>query len=33
MEKFGRARQATDDNVIRRMRFAFCVTKAIDTQA
>ena len=32
MEKYGRARQAIDDNVIRRMRFAYRVTKATDTQ-
>jgi len=25
--KYGRAGQATDDNITRRMRFAFCVTK------
>ena len=31
MEKYGRARQATDDNTIRRMRFACCITKATDT--
>jgi hypothetical protein len=28
VQKYGRARQATDDNIIRRMRFA-CLTKAI----
>ena len=31
MEKYGGARQATDDNIIRRMRFACWVTKATDT--
>jgi hypothetical protein len=31
VEKYGRARQATDDNIIRRMRFACWVTKATDT--
>jgi hypothetical protein len=31
VEKYGRARQATDDNVIRRMRFACWITKATDT--
>ena len=30
MEKYGRARQATEDNVIRRMRFACWITKATD---
>jgi hypothetical protein len=30
MEKYGTARQATDDNTIRRMRFACWVTKATD---
>ena len=29
-EKYGRARQATDDNIIRRTRFAFWITKATD---
>ena len=32
-EKYGRARQATDDNVIRRMRFACWITKATDTHS
>jgi len=27
-EKYGRTRQTTDDNMIRRMRSACCVTKA-----
>ena len=31
MEKIGTARQATDDNKIRRMRFACWITKATDT--
>jgi hypothetical protein len=31
VEKYGRARQATDDNIIRRMRFACCITKATHT--
>ena len=31
MEKYGRARQATDDNITLRMRFACCITKATDT--
>jgi hypothetical protein len=30
-EKYGTARQATDGNIIRRMRFAYWITKAIDT--
>ena len=29
--KYGRARQATGDSIIRRGRFACCVTKARDT--
>jgi hypothetical protein len=29
--KYGRARQATDDNLIRRKRFACWITKATDT--
>jgi hypothetical protein len=33
MEKYGTARQATDDNIIRRMRFACWITKATDTQS
>jgi hypothetical protein len=33
VEKYGRARQATDDNIIRRMRFACCITKATDTHS
>jgi hypothetical protein len=31
VEKYGRARQATDDNIIRRMHFACWITKAIHT--
>jgi hypothetical protein len=31
VEKYGRARQATDDNIIQRMRFACCITKATNT--
>jgi hypothetical protein len=31
VEKHERARQATDDNIIRRMRFACWITKATDT--
>jgi len=31
MEKCGRARQATDDNTIRRISFAWWITKAIHT--
>jgi len=30
-EKDSRVRQATDDNIIGRMRIAFCLTKATDT--
>jgi hypothetical protein len=33
VEKYGRATQATDDNIIRRMRFACWITKATDTQS
>jgi hypothetical protein len=32
-KKYGTARQATDDNIIRRMRFACWVTKATDTHS
>jgi hypothetical protein len=32
-EKYGTARQATDDNIIRRMRFACWINKAIDTRS
>jgi hypothetical protein len=31
MEKYGRGRQATDDNIIRRVRFECWITKATDT--
>jgi hypothetical protein len=31
VEKFGTARQATDDNIIWRMRFAYWITKSTDT--
>ena len=30
MEKYGRSREATDDNVIRPLRFACLITKATD---
>jgi hypothetical protein len=33
VEKYGRVRQATDDNIIRRMRFACWITKATDTHS
>jgi hypothetical protein len=33
MEKYGRARQATDDSIARRMRFAWRVTKATDVRS
>jgi hypothetical protein len=32
VEKYGRVREAIDDNIIRRMRFACWITKATDTQ-
>jgi hypothetical protein len=31
VEKYDRTRQATDDNILRRMRFACWITKAADT--
>jgi hypothetical protein len=31
VEKYGTARQATDDNIILRMRFACWITEATDT--
>jgi hypothetical protein len=31
VEKYGTARQATEDNIIRRVRFACWITKATDT--
>jgi hypothetical protein len=33
VEKYGTARQATDDNIIRHMRFACPITKARDTHS
>jgi hypothetical protein len=33
VEKYGRARQATDDNIIRRMRFARWITNATETHS
>jgi hypothetical protein len=33
VEKYGRARQATDGNIMRRMRFACWMTKATDTHS
>jgi hypothetical protein len=33
VEKYGRARQAIDGNIIRRMRFAWWITKATDTHS
>jgi hypothetical protein len=33
MEKYGTAGHATDDNTIRRMRFACWITKATDTDS
>jgi hypothetical protein len=33
VEKYGRARQVTDDNIIRRMRFACWITEATDTHS
>ena len=33
MEKYGTVRQATDDNMIRLMRFECWITKATDTQS
>jgi hypothetical protein len=33
VEKYGTVRQATDDNIIRRMRFACWITKATDTHS
>jgi len=32
VEKYGRARQAKDDNIIWRMRIVYWVSKAADTQ-
>jgi len=33
VEKWGRAKQATDDNVIRRMRFSRWIPRATDTHS
>ena len=33
MEKYGRARQATDGNIVWRTRFACWINKAIDTHS
>jgi hypothetical protein len=33
VEKYGTARQATDDNIIQRMRFACWINKATDTHS
>jgi hypothetical protein len=33
MEKYGTARQATGDNIIRRMRFICWITKPTDTRS
>jgi hypothetical protein len=33
VEKYGRARHATDDNTMRRMRIACWITKATDTHS
>jgi hypothetical protein len=33
VEKYGRTRESTDDNIIRRMRFACWITKATDTHS
>jgi hypothetical protein len=33
VEKYGREGEATDDNIIRRMRFACWITKATDTHS
>jgi hypothetical protein len=33
VEKYDRARQATDDNIIRRMHFACWITQATDTHS
>ena len=33
MEKYCRAGQATHDDIIRRMRFAYCLSKATDTHS
>jgi hypothetical protein len=33
VKKYGRARHVTDNNIIQRMRFACCITKATDTHS
>jgi hypothetical protein len=33
MKTYGTARQATDDNIIRHIRIAFCITKVTDTHS
>jgi hypothetical protein len=33
VENYGTARQATDDNIMRRMRLACWITKAVDTHS
>ena len=33
MEKYGTVRQATDENIIRRMRFIYWIIKATDTHS
>jgi hypothetical protein len=33
LEKYGTAREATDDNIVRRMRFSYCITKATRARA
>ena len=33
MEKYGTAKQATDDNIARRMHFAILIPKATDTHS
>ena len=33
VEKYGRTRQATDDNIIQRAPFACCITKATNTNS
>ena len=33
MEKYGTARQTTDDSIIWRMRFLYCINKATDTHS
>jgi hypothetical protein len=33
VEKGGTAGRATDDNIVQRMRFACCITKATDTHS